>query len=110
MPQQHSPEAKAFVAPDYMRPSLQSIAPLAADAGVDVWIVGGTVRDTLLGRSPRDLDIAVRRDALPFARRLADSLHGRYVELDNERFVARVVPSGRVESLAEDKRNTDLGV
>ena len=74
-----------------MRPALREIASLSAIRAVDVWIVGGTVRDVLLERSPRDLDIAVDRDALTFARQLADAVGGHYVELDEDRSVARVV-------------------
>ncbi len=93
-----------------MRPSLESIASLAADAGIDVWIVGGTVRDVLLGRAPRDLDIAVDRHALTLARRLADALRGHYVELDDERCVARVVlPASAGDSPPEDL-HADPGV
>ena len=35
-----------------------------------VWVVGGAVRDTLLGRTPRDLDLVVEGDAAAAARRL----------------------------------------
>ncbi|MEL6349690.1 MAG: hypothetical protein AAFV53_41685, partial [Myxococcota bacterium] len=44
------------------------------DAGGQAWLVGGSVRDHLLGRSPKDLDVEVHRlaaDALrPILRRL----------------------------------------
>src|SRR4051794_41431837 len=35
-----------------------------------VWVVGGAVRDALLGREPRDLDLVVEGDAAAAARRL----------------------------------------
>src|SRR4051794_19319436 len=35
-----------------------------------VWVVGGTVRDTLLGREPRDLDLLVEGDAARVLERL----------------------------------------
>src|SRR5215203_3660870 len=37
-----------------------------------VWIVGGAVRDALIGRNPRDLDLVVEGDAAAAARRLGD--------------------------------------
>jgi tRNA nucleotidyltransferase (CCA-adding enzyme) len=37
-----------------------------------VWIVGGAVRDTLLDREPRDLDLVVEGDAAAAARRLGE--------------------------------------
>ena len=45
-----------------------------------VWIVGGAVRDTLLGRDPRDLDLVVEGDAATAARRLGDEavVHDRF--------------------------------
>jgi tRNA nucleotidyltransferase (CCA-adding enzyme) len=45
-----------------------------------VWAVGGAVRDTLLGRDPRDLDLVVEGDAAAVARRLGDAprLHERF--------------------------------
>jgi tRNA nucleotidyltransferase (CCA-adding enzyme) len=62
--------------------ALPGAAPLfAALAGVPgVWIVGGAVRDTLLGCEPRDLDLVVEGDAAAAAARLgADAVvHERF--------------------------------
>jgi tRNA nucleotidyltransferase (CCA-adding enzyme) len=45
-----------------------------------VWVVGGAVRDTLLGRTPRDLDLVVEGDAAAAARRLGEDavVHDRF--------------------------------
>src|SRR6187200_453576 len=45
-----------------------------------VWIVGGAVRDALLGRDPRDLDLVVEGDAAAAARRLGEEavVHDRF--------------------------------
>src|SRR4051794_12945357 len=54
---------------------------LGALAGVPgVWVVGGAVRDALLGREPRDLDLVVEGDAAEVARRLGEAplLHERF--------------------------------
>jgi tRNA nucleotidyltransferase (CCA-adding enzyme) len=40
----------------------------------DLALVGGAVRDLLLGRAPRELDVVLARDAASFARELADRL------------------------------------
>ena len=37
----------------------------------DAWVVGGALRDELLGRPVRDVDIAIAGDPEPAARRLA---------------------------------------
>jgi tRNA nucleotidyltransferase (CCA-adding enzyme) len=45
-----------------------------------VWVVGGAVRDVLLGRAPRDLDLVVEGDAAEVARRLGEAplVHERF--------------------------------
>jgi tRNA nucleotidyltransferase (CCA-adding enzyme) len=45
-----------------------SIRDLAERRGTAVYLVGGTVRDRLRRRRPRDLDVAVEGDAIAFAR------------------------------------------
>lgn len=56
-----------------------------------VHLVGGTVRDLLLDRTTRDLDVAVEHSALALARRLADDLGGAFVPMDVARDTGRVV-------------------
>ena len=73
-----------------------------------VHVVGGAVRDALLGRVPRELDVVVEGDAVAVARRAAERLGGELVVHD--RFGTAVVRSpaatfdvvtGRTESYAE---------
>ena len=59
-----------------------------------VYLVGGYVRDLMLGRETRDIDIAVEGSALEVARRAAAALGGSFVPLDSERGIARVVGEG----------------
>ena len=74
--------------------------PVAAPvlAGLDgedgVHLVGGAVRDLLLGRAPSELDLVVEGDALPVARRAADRLGGTMVE--HPRFGTATVRVGDV--------------
>jgi tRNA nucleotidyltransferase/poly(A) polymerase len=51
-----------------------------------VYLVGGSVRDYLMGRHPADLDLAVGADALGYAKLLAQKIKGRLVVLGKERF------------------------
>ncbi|MGA2455299.1 MAG: hypothetical protein ABSG93_17440 [Solirubrobacteraceae bacterium] len=44
------------------------------DEGAELELVGGAVRDLLLGRAPRELDVVVARDAAALARDLASRL------------------------------------
>jgi tRNA nucleotidyltransferase (CCA-adding enzyme) len=51
---------------------------LAGEPGV--WVVGGAVRDALLGREPRELDLVVEGDAVALARRIGvpRAVHERF--------------------------------
>lgn len=51
-------------------------APSASTTSEPVYLAGGWVRDRLLGRPPRDLDLLVEGDGLAFARRLAAAVGG----------------------------------
>jgi poly(A) polymerase len=53
-------------------------------AGTDAWIVGGTVRDALLGRAVVDLDLAVAGDPEPAARAIARAIRGPAFQLSEE--------------------------
>src|SRR5260370_15672529 len=52
-------------------------------------LVGGAVRDTMLGRAVADVDVAVPSGALDLARRCAERLAGTCVVLGAERGAAR---------------------
>lgn len=56
-----------------------------------VHLVGGAVRDVLLGRSIKDLDFVVPRGAIKIAFRVADSLDLPAYILDRERDTGRVI-------------------
>jgi tRNA nucleotidyltransferase (CCA-adding enzyme) len=75
--------------------------PLAALPAGTV-LVGGAVRDALLGRLALrpDLDLVVPGDAVALARELARRLGGAVVVLDAERSIARLVLQGWTIDLA----------
>ena len=91
----------SFEPPASWRDVLHAVEAHMRERDIRAWIVGGTVRDVLLGRETRDLDLAVDRDAMRFARSLADALGGHFVELDGENAVARVVLSDRYVDVAQ---------
>jgi tRNA nucleotidyltransferase/poly(A) polymerase len=62
------------------------------DRGPEIWVVGGALRDHLLGRPYDDLDFVVDRGAIPFARQIANSLSWDFFVLDQERGAARILP------------------
>src|SRR4051812_6973710 len=61
----------------------------------DTWIVGGTVRDALLGRPLRDLDLVVADDPGPAAKALARALDAPAFKLSEEFGAWRVVARDR---------------
>lgn len=63
----------------------------ALPPGLRLWLVGGAVRDALLGRPVLDLDFVVDGDALSVARHLADRLGAAFYPLDRERGTGRVI-------------------
>jgi len=96
----------APMAPPALR-ALPAAAPLYAALGLDssVWVVGGAVRDLLLGGTPGDLDLVVEGDALPVARRLAAALGGEVTVHD--RFgTATVTGGGHAYDLASARVET----
>ena len=70
---------------------LNKVANFLNEQGIKSYIVGGFIRDALLGRDTADIDIAVDADALEIAPRLATTFGGRYVLLDKINKVGRVV-------------------
>ncbi|MHB1340329.1 MAG: CBS domain-containing protein [Coriobacteriia bacterium] len=63
--------------PDDVRDAVRSIGQLAAEQGQRAHVVGGFVRDLLLGRPNLDIDIVIEGDGLAFAERAAEVLGWR---------------------------------
>ncbi|MBN1639968.1 MAG: CCA tRNA nucleotidyltransferase [Anaerolineae bacterium] len=84
-------------------PLIRAVLSFADRLGVDLYLVGGTVRDLLLGVDTHDLDFAVDGDGLRIARAVADAIGGAYVTLDAARRTGRVVLTGdtRLPGLAD---------
>lgn len=88
---------------------VSAVIGTAEKQGVQVYVVGGTVRDWLRGILARDLDLAVSRNGLIFAKRLADILGATFVPLDIDTGVGRVVWQGYEIDIAEFRDNaTDI--
>lgn len=63
------------------RPVLDRVATILDELGAMGWIVGGSLRDALLGLPVRDVDLAVTVDPLLLARRLAPKGIGGLAQL-----------------------------
>ena len=73
---------------------LSRVSTVLTEQGIETYIVGGLVRDMVLGRGIVDIDLAVGSDALEVAAMVATALGGKYVLLDKENGVGRVVLTG----------------
>ncbi|MEI8133957.1 MAG: CCA tRNA nucleotidyltransferase [bacterium] len=95
-------------------PILIAVGQIADDEGVSAYVVGGYVRDLLLGRgNDRDIDITVIGDGVAFAKRVAKEFPGARVSV-YEKFRTALVEIGelkiefvgaRKESYRSDSRN-----
>lgn len=65
------------LAPRHIQELLKQIGILAEHEKVDVYLVGGFVRDLLLNTPNLDVDIVVEGDGLKFARKMFDRFGGR---------------------------------
>lgn len=78
----------------------------------EAYLVGGAVRDALMGRPIKDLDIVVPERAITLARRVANRLDGAFYPLDVEHDTGRVIlKPGNAETFIVDfsvQRGPDL--
>ncbi len=90
MPLHTVSDLKPAVNPDALK-ILSRINRFLIDEGIPAYLVGGFVRDMLLGRDTADIDIAIAADGLTTASRAASALGGRYVKLDEKDRIGRVI-------------------
>ena len=79
-----------------LREIVEAVAALGEHAA-GVYLVGGTVRDILLGEQSFDVDIAVEGDAIAFAYALARALRGRATP--HQKFGTAIVSYGDDERI-----------
>ena len=81
---------------------VKTLGEFFASRGVTAYLVGGVVRDALIGRRTGDIDLAVEGRARTVAAGLAAVLGGHSFVLDDARDIVRVVVPGGHETLAVD--------
>ena len=96
----------------FIKPSVSSlltrISNFLTEQDIPSYVVGGFVRDVLLGRETADIDIAIMADALQVTPRLANAFCGRYIPLDLTNGVGRVVLSNSEELSTQNQWNLDF--
>jgi poly(A) polymerase len=75
---------------------------------IEAYLVGGVVRDQLLGRDSHDIDLVVPQNGLRVARELANQLGGAFYALDAERETGRIVMPDRAIVDVALIRGTDI--
>lgn len=103
-----------------LSPLLERLRPLFQTQAQPVYLVGGAVRDALLGRVSHDLDFVVPANAIKLAFAVADALGVPAYVLDRERDTGRVILADshisldfarfRGADLAADLRDRDLTI
>lgn len=94
-------------------PGIEEVIRVGRKIGVKVYVVGGTLRDILLGRRTQDLDVAVEGNGRRFAEEL-----GRYIVLKEEMDDYRVIRKGYFidiiglgdRSIEEDLKRRDFTI
>jgi poly(A) polymerase len=101
------------------RQLLHRLLAFAEQGGMELYAVGGALRDICLGHPAHDVDLAMMGDAMGFARGVANHLGAAYVPMDAERGEARVVYRKRDildfaqfkgDSLIADLRHRDFTI
>ncbi len=70
---------------------LTRLQPFLASRSIEPFLVGGYVRNGILGKTSHDIDLAVDCETINTAIEAADFLNGRFVLLDELHQIARVV-------------------
>ena len=72
-------------------PLTTDILPALSESKHCTYLVGGGIRNSLLNIESSDIDLAVVGDSLHFGKVLSNKMNGRYIELDKQRGISRVV-------------------
>ena len=84
-------EAHRISLPNPAVAHLRRLRAILAGRGAETYVVGGFIRDLILGIQSADIDLAVRGDAIAIARDAARALGGAFVLLHEEHATARIV-------------------
>ena len=80
---------------------LSQLNEFAKGQGIQLYLLGGSVRDLLLGRPINDLDFVVDRNPISFAKQFANAIDAAFVKLEDQPATVRVV-------IRSDQSNIDF--
>jgi tRNA nucleotidyltransferase/poly(A) polymerase len=91
-----------------MHPLLKLFADFSEKEGfaADSFIVGGAVRDIILAKKLKDIDIAVKKDAVNIARKFAEKINASFVLMDKDFGIARIVKDAQFIDICLMKGST----
>lgn len=95
--------------PNPQRRAIEIVKEVARDKGLRPYLVGGPVRDLLLGRSSVDLDLTLEDDSSTLARALARRLSGRvksFPQFLTYKVVAEGLPEIDIATCRKEKYRT----
>ena len=72
-------------------PIMQALKTFAKDQGVQLYLVGGSIRDLFLGRQTTDIDFTLASDAIQFAKAFAANIGATVIALEENPPTARVI-------------------
>ena len=80
---------------------LKKIQELMSDLSGRIYLVGGAIRDYLLNKEIRDIDLVVKGSSKKAAEELAYKVEGSFVVLDEQRAMYRVVNNGLIYDFSD---------
>lgn len=92
--------------PDRVVGLLREIGQLGDERGCRVYVVGGVVRDLLLGHVTLDLDLTVEGDGVAFAREVADRYRAGIAVFERFATARLVFPDGLKMDIATTRRES----
>ncbi len=87
---------------------LKELLKLSKREKVDIFLVGGFLRDLLLQKKTVDYDIVIDKDAKELARKFSKNIKGAFVLLDDENKIYRVVKRLKKKQNTKEAVNIDF--
>ncbi|MDC0035538.1 HD domain-containing protein [Chloroflexi bacterium] len=102
---------KHSVSGNHLLPSqVKYIAESAYQIDMDAFLVGGVLRDSILGTTNPDIDITVIGSATDMGKKIAQTMNLRWFPLDTKRDICRVVSSDSRSKIQIDIASVQNGI